>query len=314
MALKTDNLQIYYPFANSSCYPGTGTTVTNLGLAGSTYNGTVTANAIRASAPGNTAGTIPTYDSVQNGGVFKFYGNKGRITIPDGSVTRIGSGIWRTIQMWVKWDSLTAPLGNGLTSATIAPIFGKLSNNTGFDGYIGYATNTGALRLTLNAAAEYIPSTGAGFITTTPWYFITMNINTANATNNIRFYKNGTREYPDPTKYGATWVSTETNPLQLGTGFMNYSTSTYGGVTAGAMESFSGLIGDFMMYDVNLTDAEVLENFNSTKGKYGFVDPGVTKYYDGTTWQTATGRKVWNGSSWIDWTASKWNGTSWVSF
>lgn len=313
MPIKTDSLQIYYPFANPACYPGTGTTVTNLGLAGSAYNGTVTAAAIRTSGAGTTPGTIPTYDAVQNGGIFKFYGNKGRITIPDGTFTKLSTTTWRTIQMWVLWDSLTCPLGNGLNSSTIAPIFGKLSNNTGFDGYIGYANNAGSLRLTLNAAQEFIPATANGFIQTGQWYFLSFNIRTDNNSNSVRFFKNGVREYPDPTKYGGTWSTTETNPLQLGTGFMNYSTSTYGGVTAGAMESFAGWIGDFFLYDALLSDAEVLENFNSTKEKYGFVDTGQVKYYDGTTWQNSSAQKVWNGTAWIDWDASRWNGTSWVA-
>lgn len=313
MPIKTDNLQIYYPFANPACYPGTGTTVTNLGLAGSTYNGTVTAAAIRTSGAGTTPGTIPTYDAAQNGGIFKFYGNKGRITIPDGSVTKLSTTVYRTIQMWVLWDSLTAPLGNGLTSATVAPIFGKLSNNTGFDGYIGYANNAGSLRLTLNAAQEVIPATGNGAITTGQWYFLTFVITTSNQiADSCSFYKETTQQTITPLRYGGTWSTTETNPLQLGTGFMNYSTSTYGGVGPGAMESFSGWIGDFLMYDTKLTPQEISDNFDATKAKY-YGAPRTVKYYDGTTWQTSSAQKVYNGTNWIDWDAKRWDGVYWTT-
>lgn len=309
MALKTDNLRIYYPFANSACYPGTGTTVTNLGSAGSAYNGTINADSIRA---GTAAGVAPVYDSVQNGGIFKFGGNKSRITIPDGTYTKLSTTTYRTIQMWVLWNSLTATLGNGLTSSTVAPIFGKLSNNTGFDGYVGYANNSGSLRLTLNAAAEFIPATGNGVIATGQWYFLTFIIRTNNADNTIKFYKEITQQTISPTKYGGTWTTSETNPLQLGTGFMNYSSTTYGGVTAGAMESFNGWIGDFLMYDVELTPQEISDNFDATKAKY-YGAPRTVKYYDGTTWQTSSAQKVYNGTNWIDWDAKRWDGTNWVT-
>ena len=316
MALTTTNLQIYYPFSNSSCYSGTGTTVTNLGLAGASYNGYVNADAIRASGGGTTPGVAPVYDAAQNGGIFKFGGNKSRITIPDGSVTRINASTYRTIQMWVLWNSLTATLGNGLNSAIAAPIFGKLSNNHGFDGYIAYAMNTGSLRITLNAAAEHIPATSSGVITTNQWYFLTFVVRTANIADNVKFYKEATQQSISPTRYGGSWSTSETNPLQLGTGFMNYSTATYGGVTAGAMESFNGWIGDFLMYDTILSDQQISDNFDATKSKY-FGTPRTVKYYDGTTWQNSSDQKYWNGSAWVAWNnvaSKRWNGTNWIDF
>lgn len=315
MALTTTNLQIYYPFANSSCYSGTGTTVTNLGLAGSAYNGYVNADAIRASGSGTTPGVAPVYDAVQNGGIFKFGGNKSRITIPHGTVTSVNASTYRTIQMWVLWNSLTATLVNGLTSATVAPIFGKLSNNFAFDGYVGYSNNAGSLRLTLNAAAEYIPATANGAITTNQWYFLTFVIRTANIADNVKFYKEATQQVISPTRYQGTWSTSETNPLQLGTGFMNYSTATYGGVTAGAMESFNGWIGDFLMYDTILSDQQILDNFDATKSKY-FGTTRTVKYYDGTTWQNSSDQKYWNGTNWVAWNnvaSYRWDGTNWVT-
>jgi hypothetical protein len=311
VALKTANLQIHYPFGNPSCYPGSGTTVTNLGLAGSAYNGTISADSIRAGTP---AGTLPTYDSVQNGGIFKFYGDKGRISIPDGTVTKASTTVTKTIQMWVLWNSLTAPTGNQLTSSTVAPIIGKLSNNFGFDGYVGYSNNAGSLRLTLNASAEYIPATANGAITTGQWYFLTIQINTANVNDSIKFYKEDVQQTITPTKYSATWSTTETNPLWLGTGFRNFSAATYGGVLPGGMESFSGWIGDFLMYDVALTPQEIYDNWQATAYPKYYGPAGTqVKYYDGTTWQTSSAQKVWNGSAWVDWDAYRWDGTSWIA-
>lgn len=39
----------------------------------------------------------------------------------------------------------------------------------------------------------------------------------------------------------------------------------------------------------------------------------TVKYYDGSSWQTSSAQKVWNGTAWIDWNAKKYDGTSWVT-
>jgi hypothetical protein len=39
----------------------------------------------------------------------------------------------------------------------------------------------------------------------------------------------------------------------------------------------------------------------------------TVKYYDGTTWQTSSAQKVFNGTSWVDWTAKKYDGSQWVT-
>jgi hypothetical protein len=129
VALTTSNLQIHYDFSNSSCYPGSGTAVTNLVSGGSAYNGTINADSIRA---GTSAGTVPTYSSA-NSGIITFAGNKGRITIPHGTYTAIpNNSVNRTLQMWVYLNNYTDYAGG-----TAAGLFGKLSTNSGFDGYVG---------------------------------------------------------------------------------------------------------------------------------------------------------------------------------
>jgi hypothetical protein len=46
--------------------------------------------------------------------------------------------------------------------------------------------------------------------------------------------------------------------------------------------------------------------------KYGSPIQVPVKYYDGSAWQTSTGHKVYDGSKWIDWYASKWDGSAWI--
>lgn len=45
----------------------------------------------------------------------------------------------------------------------------------------------------------------------------------------------------------------------------------------------------------------------------GSTNARTVKYFDGTTWQTSSAQKVWNGSAWIDWTAKKYDGSQWIS-
>lgn len=45
----------------------------------------------------------------------------------------------------------------------------------------------------------------------------------------------------------------------------------------------------------------------------GSTNPRTVKYFDGTTWQTSSAQKVWNGTAWIDWNAKRFDGSGWVN-
>jgi hypothetical protein len=45
----------------------------------------------------------------------------------------------------------------------------------------------------------------------------------------------------------------------------------------------------------------------------GTTNARTVKYFDGTTWQTSSAQKVWNGTAWVDWNAKRFDGSAWVN-
>ena len=251
MALTTSNLQIHYDFSNNSCYPGTGTTVTNLGSGGGTYNGTI-------------AGSTVAYSS-DFGGVLDFSGTTGRVSVPHNvAVTGVPAATDnRTIQMWVKLDTLkTGTVHSGLA--------GKLTNLNGFDGYIFRVKNNGVLDLTLNDDVESIPASPTSTISANEWVFVTVTWNGQNVDGSVKLYKNGTALTTSPSRYTQTWAITETNALYLGNG---YRASTNTGFT----DPLDGQIGAFYMYDRQLTAQEVADNYDATKSRFMATNITITE-------------------------------------
>ena len=60
----------------------------------------------------------------------------------------------------------------------------------------------------------------------------------------------------------------------------------------------------------NFTDAAIADIYNA-----GITAPSVrtVKYYDGSSWQTSSAQKVWNGTAWVDWTAKRFDGSAWIN-
>jgi hypothetical protein len=251
MALTTSNLQIHYDFSNSSCYPGSGTTVTNLGSGGSTYNGTI-------------LGSTVAYDSAF-GGILDFSGTSGRISVPHNTaVTGVASNaVNRTIQLWVKLDTLkTGTVKNGLV--------GKLGSGAGFDGYIFFTDSSGKIGMTLNAATESTPLTTTSQVTTNEWALLTITFNTSNTANSVKIYDNDTLTTISPTNYAGTiFSSAETLAMFIGQGYRGSGTAF--------SDPLDGQIGAFYMYDRQLTAQEVIDNYEATKARFIATDVTITE-------------------------------------
>lgn len=66
------------------------------------------------------------------------------------------------------------------------------------------------------------------------------------------------------------------------------------------------------IYSRRLTDEEIAEHFIAGK-TYIVPSTRTVKYWDGTQWSNSIGQKVWNGTAWIEWDASRYDGTNWVT-
>jgi hypothetical protein len=230
-SIVTDNLFMHLDASNSSSYPGSGSTWTDL-----TENGN----------DGTISGA--TWSST-DGGIFDFDGVNDSVQIAHNSSLSLSTSVQRTIQVWVKFDALPA------LNAQI-PVFGKLSSSFAFDGYWGgLFSNGGVVRCVTNGTGVQRISNSTLTVSINTWYLFTFISRITSTSNTTKVYINGT-EYIT-TAHGTDGYS-ESNPLYLGW--------IGSGVSAPYL---NGKIGACYFYTDGLSAAEVVQNFDATKSRYG---------------------------------------------
>lgn len=185
-----------------------------------------------------------------DGGIFDLDGTSNTISIPHNSSLSLSTTQQRTIQVWVKFDTLPPLNTQG------QPVFGKLSSSYSFDGYWGGLYSTGAqTRVVTNGASTQKVSDSTSTVTTGVWYLYTFVSQITSTANTTKVYINGTEYFSG--SHGTDTYS-ESNPLYLG----------YIGAGIGSTY-LNGKIGACYFYTKGLSSSEVTQNFNATKLKYG---------------------------------------------
>ena len=142
-----------------------------------------------------------------DGGIFDLDGLNDNISIPHNSSLSLNTTTQKTIQVWVKFNSLPA-------LNVQVPVFGKLSSSFSFDGYWGgLFSNGGTVRCVTNGASTQRISTSTLTITTNTWYLFTFISRITSISNTTKVYINET-EYI--TAAHGTDSYSEANPLYLG--------------------------------------------------------------------------------------------------
>ena len=198
---------------------------------------------------GNNATINGATWSATDGGIFDLNGTSNTISIPNNSSLSLSTTTQKTIQVWVKFDALP-----NLNQQV--PVFGKLSNSFGFDGYWGgLFSNGGVVRCTTNGTSSQKITDSVSTVTTNTWYLFTFMSQITATANTTKIYIN-TTEYIS-TQHGSDTYS-ESNPLYLG----------FIGTGVGSLY-LNGKIGACYFYTQGLSASEVTQNFNATKSKYG---------------------------------------------
>lgn len=187
--------------------------------------------------------------SATDGGIFDLDGLNDNIQIPHVSSLSLSTSAQRTIQVWVKIDALP-----GLNVQI--PVFGKLSNSFAFDGYWGgLFSNGGVIRCVTNGTGVQRISNSTLTVSINNWYLFTFISRITSTSNTTKFYVN-TTEYIS-TAHGTDGYS-ESNPLYLG--FIG------SGVNSRYLD---GKIGACYFYTKGLSAAEVTQNYDATKSRFG---------------------------------------------
>jgi len=227
--IVTNGLVLNLDAAKVDSYPGTGTTWRD--LSGNNNNGTLT--------NGPTFSGIGKQASIVFDGVDDYVNNVGSVS----TFSFIqNTGIF-TIGMWIKPAVLNKThyfLGNTPTSVEKGFYYGfNSSNGLRFD--IMRGDNSAVLNFT-----------AASFISTTDW----VNIIAVGNGSTVTLYKNG-------------------SSFQTSTGMSNFPTGdstrvlNVGRITNYSSETFQGSISVSQIYNRALSAAEVSQNFNALRGRYG---------------------------------------------
>lgn len=220
--------------SNSSSYPGSGTTWTD--LSGNGFNATLTSG--------------PTY-STDSGGIIVLDGNNDYCQIAHNASLSINTTTQKTIQVWFRPHALPA-------TSVYKPVVGKLSSSFAFDGYWFGFNDLGYFRMVTNGAAvQRISTTSVQTIYANTWHFVTVILQITSTANTSKAYVNTTEIIS--TAHGNDTI-TESNPLNIG--FIG---------TGVASQYFDGDIGSIFMYSRGLSVAEITQNFDATKARFGIA-------------------------------------------
>jgi hypothetical protein len=226
----TDGLVLYLDAANSKSYSGTGTTWTD--LSGNNYNGTINSGVVYSSA---------------NQGSFVFDGTSNS-SVPIGAASRYLSQNF-TLEAWLK----SPGLGSGMNLGGIFGIsyglvlyiagngslsFYNYNTDSGYPGDWDVAVNTNAVNLFDNN-----------------WHHIV-------ATRNISNYA----LYIDSVQRSTGSVS---YPSWSGTNIWSGMTAQIGDNPNDVYYKLKGSVGLAKIYNRALYSAEVIGNYNATKGRFG---------------------------------------------
>ena len=139
----------------------------------------------------------------------------------------------------------------------------------------------------------YSADGGATYAAFTPpvfedvWYFLTIRKDLANS--QISFGMN--------TQYISTVASTSTGDARP--------------ITIGAITSLSNLVPNISNFYIATSavigTAQQVAIYNA-----GITAARVVKYWNGSAWITSSNQKVYNGTAWVDWNASRWSGSAWI--
>jgi uncharacterized repeat protein (TIGR02543 family) len=231
-SLLTTNRIIYLDANNSSSYPGSGTTWTNLDSGGS-YSATLNGS--------------PTFDNTTVPGNKYFEFNKGVATGQFAQInqaTAINPVVNQpfTIQMWVRINNI------GSQGTLVSKVFGAPS----YDGYaLGYKADT-TLQLHENGQSLVNYFSSVSGVLRNGWVLYTANIQFGNGGGRTnKLFVNG-RQVLTATSNEPS-IPSPTQNLTFPTGF-------YG---EGECD-----IGQFYYYNTELTTTQIIQNFDATKPTY----------------------------------------------
>jgi hypothetical protein len=231
--INTLGLKLYVDAAVLESYPGSGTAWYD--ITGDLNNGTLTNG--------------PTYSS-NNGGYIAFDGTNDYVRTTD-----VDHGISQfTLESWVYFNSLSSnpSIIKKNTDNDNWPVF---SLGAGSDGKINGYYSTRIYGVCLEGAL-----TSAGAVTTGQWYHLCYSKG-ADGYTTMKIHKNGVSQSYTNFLYGShvNEVCNSSKPVDLG---ISYDATVF-------VQPLNGRIAVVKIYNRQLSDSEILQNYNTQKSRFG---------------------------------------------
>lgn len=221
----TDGLVFKMDFANLKCYPGSGTTCTD--LSGNNFSGELI----------NT----PTYTTSGNNKYFSFNGTTNSRLIRIQNSTLLDTQT-PTVEVWIKTGGLNQS-GFWFEKGTVNTQYSLFQEG----GNIIWRQNFPA------GFSSFTTTNAVAGITTSSWFQV---VGTFTSGSRI-LYINGVQKNSDST----------TGTIVTSSGGM--SIGVYGGYNGARSYYYTGDIAIVRVYNKVLTSTEVLNNYNTNKGRFG---------------------------------------------
>lgn len=230
----TNGLVIYLDAANKTSYPGSGTIWYD--ISGNVNNGTLVNG--------------PTF-STSNGGIFIFDGSNDYVNFGDKDSFTLPGGF--SVNIWFKTTSfsIAAPFLAKYQSAQYEFVFGMVGGN--LYGWV-YDTTTNGYR------GRYATSI-ATYTSVSDWNNFVYTYDGGGTTSSSKLYINGIQRDNTNFTNANTFVTIRNtgSPLNLG----DYNIGLGGPI--------NGSVGLINYYNRPLTLAEIVQNYNAIKGRYGIL-------------------------------------------
>jgi len=179
------------------------------------------------------------------GGYFDFDGSNDTVTFSSNNIDGLSSGSATkfSIMGWVKWDVLTSSPTAWFEkqNATGVNVRLELSADNASGGRVWFVTSNTSTSISGGLISSYL-------IDTNKYYHMVLVCDGTSK----KAYINGVEEYSATESFSNTYPS---NSYTLGIG--------------GAQRKFNGKVANVVIYNKPLTAAEIQQNFNALRGRYG---------------------------------------------
>ena len=238
-SIVTDGLNMLLDAANPRSYPGSGTAWNDISGNGNT--GVITGP--------------PTYTAT-NGGYFTFNGAGQYVTTPlvQTAVTAYTISVWFNTTSSTPYMTMVGDRGSGAGVSVVV----------GIGGALGYGGNSGNLFVCVNSDNYIVPIYTAATYNDGKWHNVVGIFN----------QPSGTITYSSFKLYVDGQLATTTNGTLAGLNTSSPITGL-GGTVIGSSQAavpgvyYTGLMSAVLIYNAALTAAQVAQNFEAYRGRYG---------------------------------------------